>query len=985
MKKEHLKPSPFPNGSEWRRWDLHIHTPESKLGSSFVGVNWPTYLDHLENAAKTNNISVIGITDYMSIDGYEILHPLRNDPNAPRLQTVDLLIPNIEFRALPSTREGKALNIHLLIDPTDTEHIQKIKRALKNLKFDYKFQKYGCIKDELIELGLAIEPSLRHTPEAAYKKGIEQFKPSYEQIFQWIEGEHWLKSNSLIGIANSKDGISGLPTDGFSAVRDELLRKCHFIFSGNPKDRAYYLGEKIGTSSDDIISMYSSLKPCLHGSDSHELSTLFKPDENRRCWIKADPTFEGLRQVLWEPKLRVHIGHDIPQPLDNSKILKSLQIKNSNGWFSQSSIPLNSGLVAVIGEKGAGKTAIADILSFSSGIALDQKSQSSFITKGRHLLHGVELELYWANGYKSTCTLPDKPHPVQRPLVRYLSQDFVERLCSGDHGGKELQRAIEEVIFSYLDDIQKESFSSFDELRSARESASQSARDAIRGQIAALHREIERLHTVIGQIPQKIAHKAEAEKQIEELKKQLPSATAAADKLVIEALERKYIEKQQLTKSISEKSRARRAINDLLTFYRTLKIKVGDEINSISSAIKNENLLSPELLVRMKPQWDELLETDLTATLNALDSEILSIQGNETSATASGATIVEINQRIRRLQEQLTNDETNKKRLVDLQKQIASQESTIQRLGKEIEDSEVKTKRLLEQKEKERFDLYTRYFDALASDEKGLQELYAPMKAQLAAIGEKMKFSISAGYKVATREWLDKAARFFDGRKPQALAKKEEIENFVTTTLAPAWHSGNKNEVAEAFNSFLTLISPKNFSLSLAPPSIKLIDIYDWLYSTDHIDISYKIEYGGTSLEKLSPGTRGIALLVLYLLMDEDDRRPLIIDQPEGNLDNSSIYEQLVPYIRQAKAKRQIVLITHNPNLVVATDADQIIIATCERNLTQGYPTISYISGALEHNYFEDDKFGTRHAVCTLLEGGHKAFKEREGRYSIGI
>jgi ABC-type cobalamin/Fe3+-siderophores transport system ATPase subunit len=154
------------------------------------------------------------------------------------------------------------------------------------------------------------------------------------------------------------------------------------------------------------------------------------------------------------------------------------------------------------------------------------------------------------------------------------------------------------------------------------------------------------------------------------------------------------------------------------------------------------------------------------------------------------------------------------------------------------------------------------------------------------------------------------------------------------------------------------------------------------MFAVDHIALSYKVRYGGTELEYLSPGTRGIALLVLYLLMDEDDTRPLIIDQPEGNLDNSSVYQQLVPYIREAKTRRQIILVTHNPNLVVATDAEQVIIATAERPTSQFYPKLTYHSGALEHVGNGTD-LGVREAVCLLLEGGKQAFQEREHRYAL--
>jgi ABC-type Mn2+/Zn2+ transport system ATPase subunit len=99
----------------------------------------------------------------------------------------------------------------------------------------------------------------------------------------------------------------------------------------------------------------------------------------------------------------------------------------------------------------------------------------------------------------------------------------------------------------------------------------------------------------------------------------------------------------------------------------------------------------------------------------------------------------------------------------------------------------------------------------------------------------------------------------------------------------------------------------------------------DWLYDTSHILIDYGIEYEGTAIEQLSPGTRGIVLPLLYLAVDVRDRRPLVIDQPEENLDPNSVYEELVPHFRRARTRRQIIIVTHNANLVVNTDADQVI------------------------------------------------------------
>ena len=85
----------FARGAEWRRWDLHIHTPDSQLGNSYSGVSSADYVDKLEQAATLHQIAVIGVTDYMSIDGYEKLYDIQKNAETPRLNSV-LLIPNIE-------------------------------------------------------------------------------------------------------------------------------------------------------------------------------------------------------------------------------------------------------------------------------------------------------------------------------------------------------------------------------------------------------------------------------------------------------------------------------------------------------------------------------------------------------------------------------------------------------------------------------------------------------------------------------------------------------------------------------------------------------------------------------------------------------------------------------------------------------------------------------------------------------------------------
>ncbi|MDC7266786.1 AAA family ATPase [Shinella sp. HY16] len=151
-----------------------------------------------------------------------------------------------------------------------------------------------------------------------------------------------------------------------------------------------------------------------------------------------------------------------------------------------------------------------------------------------------------------------------------------------------------------------------------------------------------------------------------------------------------------------------------------------------------------------------------------------------------------------------------------------------------------------------------------------------------------------------------------------------------------------------------------------------------WLFSTDHIQIAYSIDYEGTDITKLSPGTRGIVLLLLYLALDESDHRPLIIDQPEENLDPKSIFDELVALFIAAKAKRQVIMVTHNANLVINTDADQIIVASAGTHSPGELPPITYVSGGLEDA-------DMRHQVCTILEGGEDAFKERARRLRVRL
>jgi len=86
-----------------------------------------------------------------------------------------------------------------------------------------------------------------------------------------------------------------------------------------------------------------------------------------------------------------------------------------------------------------------------------------------------------------------------------------------------------------------------------------------------------------------------------------------------------------------------------------------------------------------------------------------------------------------------------------------------------------------------------------------------------------------------------------------------------------------------------------------------VLELYDMIFSLGYLKPRYSLRMGDKELGELSPGERGTLLLIFYLLVDKDDI-PLIIDQPEENLDNQTVYELLVPCMKEAKEHRQIVM-----------------------------------------------------------------------------
>ena len=127
------------------------------------------------------------------------------------------------------------------------------------------------------------------------------------------------------------------------------------FFATNKGTIDFGLGKK-HDKLDDYLSEFKTFKPCICGSDAHSLDSLCVFPNGLNCWIKAEPTFEGLMQVLYEPEERVKIQQSIPDEKNLYQIIESITLNEDGFW--QGTIHLNPNLNTIIGGRSTGKSSL---------------------------------------------------------------------------------------------------------------------------------------------------------------------------------------------------------------------------------------------------------------------------------------------------------------------------------------------------------------------------------------------------------------------------------------------------------------------------------------------------------------------------------------------------------------------------------------------------------------------------------------------------
>ena len=382
-------------------------------------------------------------------------------------------------------------------------------------------------------------------------------------------------------------------------------------------------------------------------------------------------------------------------------------------------------------------------------------------------------------------------------------------------------------------------------------------------------------------------------------------------------------------------------------------------------------------------QWEEFLliykgdvDKSLAAYIGWVDGEVRKLNGapplpgdpnvalTPDSADLSTLPLAPIAAEMTRLEALFSADKLVREQYTALTGRIAQENSALQTLETRLTDAQGAAARRKDL-QTERDDTYGRVFEAIINEQIALAGLYAPLMARLgASSGTLKKLSFSVRRIADVQTWGSVAEEeLLDRRKTGPFYGRGALIGTVIEALKPAWETGSAAEVQAAMTAFIAKHLKDLLSHAPYAPTQQAEfrawskQFAHWLFGTDHITMRYEISYDGVDIRKLSPGTRGIVLLLLYLALDDSDDRPLIIDQPEENLDPKSVFDELVALFIAAKAKRQVIMVTHNANLVINTDADQIIVAEAGPHPSGGLPPISYAPGGLENA-------AIRKAVC---------------------
>lgn len=1003
----------WPRGSEWRKWDLHVHSPES---ANFQG-DWNGFIIQLGNA----DCDVIGINDYFSVSGYKEVQRRLNDPSAAEgnkayRDALDklrhkVLLPVVECRmtnvVLGKKTETGALriNFHIVFDPDLS--LDDIERFIKTLS----------VKGATIGQRYSDRKFL-----------LDECQVDFHAARNALRGDQTFDGKFLIWIPYDEyGGIGDIDPENHTLFKEGLVSLADILGSSNRKQADFFLWKDSKYPESSYRKWFGRRKPCIKGSDSHSVNDEVGrlKDHNSQpiekyCWIKADPTFGGLKQIINEPEARVHIGKLPPKLAEvianTTRFVNTVTLRRKTGhdpdhqWFDVT-LPLNADMIAIIGNKGSGKSALADVLALAGNTHCDT-AHFSFLTKERfcekngRIAKDFEVELEWMDNSRQTRSLFAKPDANEVERIKYIPQSYLETVCTETAPGEEseFQTELRKVIFSHITDADRLGQGSLDELIAYKTEEIRDQLQVHRQEISRLNGELVRLESRATPefLAQLSSQRALRQKELEAHVAAKPAAVeqpgalspeeqaavkSVADMLKTEREALAGIENQigsqtTLQKRLTEQIAAARKLEGKLTNFEAEHERLVNDTKAevTSLGLSMESMVT--LVVNKKPLTE--LRDALMAQKTTTDASLYGKQAGSLpeQLAASKARIKELQDRLdapnRRYQQFLEAMKAWDKRKHEIEgsaeqvDSLAYFDAQIVYIGTQLpaDIAEVKEERRKQAKviHAEIAAIRDVHTELFGSVQKLIEE------SVIIREGFKLTFESSIVDNTFQRDFFDKfinqgvvgsfyskdkgAVRLDEIRADFDFNKPEEsiafVERIVDNLVQDYRTTGRARTVLA--DQLRKNESPKS--------------LYDYLWSFTYLEPEYSLRLDNKELSHLSPGERGTLLLVFYLLVDKSNS-PIIVDQPEENLDNHTVYRLLIPVIKDVKRRRQLLMVTHSPNIAVVCDAEQIIHAHIDR---ANGNKVHYSMGGIESPQIN------RHVV-DVLEGTRPAFDNRGSKY----
>ncbi len=1005
----------WPKGSKWRKWDLHVHSPASH---GFSG-DWNQFIIQLGNA----DCDVIGINDYFSVTGYKEVQRRLSDPgaagegNKPYREALEklkakTLLPVVECRMNnvvvdKKIKSGPRINFHLIFSPELAA--DDIETFIKNLKVKGTSigSRYNDSKFLLDEVSVHFGDTWHALRDDGHFAG---------RFLIWIPYDEY-------------GGIDNINPETDTLFKEGLVHDADILGSSNKAQADFFLWKSGKVTEEQYKKWFGRRKPCIKGSDSHnvndELGKL--KDEHSKpadkyCWIKADPTFNGLRQIINEPEDRVYIGRLPPKMeevrLNSTRYLSHVHIRKTADadiddiWFD-CKIPINFDMVAVIGNKGTGKSALADVLALAGNTHCDSK-YFSFLTKERfcerngRIAKQFQVETVWEDGTKGVVSLNAQPDLNNVELVKYIPQTYLEKVCTETEPGQqsEFQRELRKVIFSHIGDAERLGKESLDELIEYKTEELNTQLAAQRQEISTLNAELVKLEAkgtadYAARLDAKLklkqkeleAHEANKPTAVEKPNNLTPEQQAAnaqiaaeldKERVALATIETQIAEKQARQKSLAEHIALARKLEGRLDNFEAEFARLKQECAADFGKLSLDMGAVIALTIDKAPltqKQDGLVAEKGTVDAALSLTEETSLLGQkvacETRIKALRDKLDAPNKRYQAYQEALKAWQEQREAIVG----SADKADTVKYYEAQIKHTKDDLPKEITAIKDARRNAARKVHSSIAAIKDVYVELFAPVQqliedSVIIKEGFKLTFDSSIIERTFQRDFFETyinqgVAGSFCGKEKGA-AMLEELR---------ADYDFNKADDVIAFVEGITthlgrdMRTAQQGKVSIASQLRKRVELkalYDYLWELPYLEPEYSLKLDGKDLTHLSPGERGTLLLVFYLLVDKSNK-PIIVDQPEENLDSQTVYQLLIPVIKEVKKRRQIIMVTHSPNIAVVCDAEQIVHAFIDRaNKNHVIYTMGSIESPQINKYLVD-----------VLEGTRPAFDNRGSKYYV--